>query len=88
MFARSSVYWSISADSWGFTIGPYMLICAFVLLVAGWLARTRAMRGNWTWQTPELREVNLVRGIAAEHGPPRLPRNLWRRALQIFLEAI
>jgi hypothetical protein len=88
MFARSNAYWGISADSWGYTIGPYMLIGAFVLLIAGWLARTRGMLGSWTWQMPSLMDVILVRGKAAEHGPRTVPRNLWRRALQIFLETI
>lgn len=88
MFARSNAYWRISADSWGYTVSPYMLIAAFLLLVLAWLARTRGMLGDWTWQTPQLTEVNLVKGIAAEHGPRPVPRNLWRRAQQIVLESI
>lgn len=88
MFARSNAYWRISADSWGYTIGPYMLIVGFGLFVAGWLARTRIMTGSWTWQKPALGDIVLVKGTAAEHTPQSVPKNLWRRALQMFLETI
>jgi hypothetical protein len=88
MFARSNKYWRIVSTSWGFTIGPYALIAAFLLLLLFWLTRTRVEMGYWTWRTPALEKVNLSRGKAPESLPQPEEKILWRKAIRELVEAI
>jgi hypothetical protein len=88
MYARSNAFWKVVAESWGFTIGPYTFIGAFVLLLFAWLIRLRLTEGYWTWAIPALKDVELSRGRAAELLPYPVLKTLWMRGLQGFLEAL
>jgi hypothetical protein len=88
MYARSNAFWKVVAESWGFTIGPYTFIGAFILLLFAWLIRLRLTEGYWTWAIPALKDVDLSRGLAPELLPSPGPRTLWIRALRGFLEAL
>jgi hypothetical protein len=87
-FARHNHYWMVASNSWGYTLGPYALIGAFLLFVLVWMTKTRLEQREWTWQTPSLERVNLSVGRALEHAPYPEEKNLWRRGWQRFLEAL
>src|SRR5271154_3486025 len=57
VFTRNNAYWSIVATSWGFTIGPFVLVVAFPVLCLIWFTWTRVRVGRWTWEVRDLNNV-------------------------------
>jgi hypothetical protein len=87
-FARFNTYWNIQSTSWGFTIAPWIFISAFLLLVLGWIIRTRVKEGIWTWQSQALERVDLVTGVAPKVMPLEPSPKLWKRISKKILDAI
>jgi hypothetical protein len=87
-FARYNPYWGIVSTSWGYTVGPWILIAVFFGLIAAWLIKTRITQERWTWQTRNLDRVDLARGVAPEPIRRKGATAMWRRIIQRVLEAI
>lgn len=79
MFTRGNPYWGIVSTSWGFTIAPFAMIGAFLILIFLWLFRTRLRQGRWTWDIKGLKKVELADGVAPVVAPEQEETNLWRR---------
>jgi hypothetical protein len=88
IFTRFNPYWSSVSTSWGFTIGPYLLIVFFSLLVYSWLIRTRWRQGLWTWQVTPIKRIDLARGVAPKTIPQEYNNLTWRGVFRRFLEAL
>jgi hypothetical protein len=65
------------SSSWGFTLAPYAMIAAFLLLMCFWLLKTRISQGRWTWDIKSLNRVDLTEGMAPVVGPPVAQKNIW-----------
>lgn len=87
-FARHNHYWMVVSASWGYTLGPYALIGAFILLVFGWMIKTRIDQKEWTWQTQSLDRVNLSGGRAVESAPYPEAKRLLERGWRGFVETL
>lgn len=88
VFTQNNPYWNTLPTSWGFTLGPFSLIGAFLMLVIGWMIRTRIKQGLWSAQITPIRRVDLSGGIVAMDNIQTIPRFSWRRFLHRFLNAI
>jgi len=76
------------ADSWGFTLAPWVAIACFTLLIFAWLVRIRLIQGLWTWDMKRLAQCRLHDGIAPYVEPDEKPSNKFRRALLAVLNFI
>jgi len=87
-FTRHNPYWAMVSSSWGFTLGPWMFISAFFILISIWLTRTRIVEGHWTWRIRRLQRIDLETGVAPVLSPVQQNPQLWRRVLSRFLNAL
>src|SRR4051812_95840 len=49
VFSRGESYWGTVSSRWGNTLGPWVVIIAFMILLFVWHLRTRLQEGRWTW---------------------------------------
>lgn len=87
-FTRHNPYWSEVSKSWGFTVGPYIYVILFILLILFWQLRTRIVDGEWSLHLRPLDRIDLGRGVSAKNLPRKEHPQLWRRALAVILDTI
>ena len=63
VFSRHDPFWGTVADSWGYTIAPWLALLAIAMLVLAWLWKENYKQAGWNWGVPGLRRVNF-NGVA------------------------
>jgi hypothetical protein len=81
VFTRNNVIWSQLSSSWGYTLGPWIMIALIGILVFGW----SIVRG---WAMPRLMQADLYNGMAPLSGQTAKPRNTISRAIERILNTI
>lgn len=65
VFSRNNAIWNEVADSWGFTLGPWIAIFGVLFLVGVWLVKENYRRtDSWSWGVKSLGRMDLHNGIA------------------------
>ena len=88
VFTRWNGYWSRVATSWGYTIGPWMMISCFFLLLLTYMTKMRMWQGYWRWCSQPIKGIELREDVAP--GDLRITenKNLWKRGIRIVLNAL
>jgi amino acid permease len=63
VFSRHNPFWHRVADSWGYTVAPWLALFGIAMLVFVWLFKENYKQAEWNWGVPRLRLVNF-NGVA------------------------
>jgi hypothetical protein len=85
VFTRGNAYWASISSSWGYTVGPWMMIASFLILFFAYLTKMRFWMGSWMWVRYRVDEIELREEEAPGDAPIRGEKTLWRKALYLFL---
>ena len=87
MFSRHNRFWSTVADSWGFTVAPWVALFGIVMLVLVWLVKENYGQEKWNWGVPGLRKVNF-NGVAPLVEEDERETNVFKRTWKWVLNTI
>lgn len=87
VFTRHDIFWGTVADSWGYTVAPWLALFAIAMLVLAWLLKENHKQTEWNWGVPGLRRVNF-NGVAPLVEEDEKEANVFKRTRKWALNAI
>jgi hypothetical protein len=85
-FTRGAEFWRDYTFSWGYSLAPFVVFAALLLLIVSWVVIYRIKHGVWTLRIPSLVNADITNGAAPKYMEQNTGK--WERRLDRLLNPI